>query len=157
MANITMLNAAGVTFSNPDGEKHQDILYKLASKQRFYVAELKETTFDGKRAVEVWIENKLIGYIPKPYLMCAISRFYKLTAMLDCYQEKNIWFVRLSIPQLPTSEQKAAMQYLCEENAYEAPIDDIRAYEAFYHEHGIDDAYRYVNYHLKHNSQPNVL
>lgn len=135
MATVTSINTAGVTFSNQDGQKRQDIICELASKQRFYEADLKETTFNSMRAVEVWIKGKQIGYVPATYLMCAISRFYKLTAEINYYRDKNIWFVTLSMPQSPTPSQKNAILNFCQANGFETPIDDIRAYAEFYQTH----------------------
>ena len=80
MANNNMAaflcSVAGVTFDNPDGESRQEIIKNIIKKhtdRNYYSGQgrLKlttwvnhETGFD-EPAIEVWMEDKLIGYIPK--------------------------------------------------------------------------------------------
>lgn len=58
-----MIKIAGVTFTNPDGESRQDILKSLGIG--YHDATVKQTIFENERAVEVWCNDKQVGYIPK--------------------------------------------------------------------------------------------
>lgn len=91
--NCAVSKVAGVTFCNPDGESRQKILDNLGFGWK--TAVLKQTVFEGERAVEVWIEGKQVGYIPKANLSCEFSYRDELKALVLYFPEQDINFVEL--------------------------------------------------------------
>lgn len=137
-SNKSSTTVAGVTFANPDGESRQEIIKQILNKQIFHTAILKETTFENERAVEVWIENKQIGYIPRKELSNAISYFRELTAFLMYSKEHDTYHVTLYAP-LPCSDyEQKRMRNICSQLKTSQPINDQRAYNLFYYQHNID-------------------
>lgn len=88
------IKVAGVTFPNNDGESRQEILKQIGFG--FKTAILKQTTFEGERAVEVWIDGKQVGYIPRKELNDPMSYFTELTAQIMYFEREDIIFVELS-------------------------------------------------------------
>lgn len=88
---------AGVTFRNSNGESRQEILKNLGFGWK--LADLKQTTFNGERAVEVWIDGKHVGYIPKTDLNSEFSHYAALDALILYYEEKDIYYAELYKPK----------------------------------------------------------
>lgn len=127
------IKVAGVTFDNPDGESRQTILRKLGFGYRYAI--LKQTTFDGERAVEVRISGKLIGYVPKTQLGNPLSHEEELTALVSCYSKgdgKDKYYVTLSAREVPTSKEYAYMKKCCLAAKKPMPAYDKRAYAQYW-------------------------
>ena len=87
------IKVAGVTFCNNDGQSRQEILKQIGFG--WATAYLKQTVYNGERAVEVWIEEKQIGYIPKTALNNKLSYYDSLSALILYFEEKDIYYVEL--------------------------------------------------------------
>ena len=127
------INVAGVTFVNPDGEERQKILQNFGFGYRYAI--LQETTFEGERAVEVWVDSKLIGYIPRKELNNPLSRMNLLVAQICYYEEKDIYCATLSPVEEPSTAACYVMQAYCEKNHISPPtVIDTRAFNLFWHQ-----------------------
>jgi len=130
------IKVAGVTFNNPDGESRQTILRNLGFG--YHYAILKQTTYDGERAVEVWSDSKFIGYVPKTQLTSPLSYENLLLVQILYYEEKNIYYAELSELQQPSEAEIAQMKLFCQTNKLAMPPMDRRAfaytYDMFYHQ-----------------------
>ena len=129
------IKVAGTTFVNKDGVNRQDIIHNLGTGWK--TAKLKQTTYDGKRAVEVRIAGQLIGYVPKTQLGNPLSHESELTAFVDYYPPKNInddgkWYVVLSERSVPSSAEYAYMKKLCIKAGRPMPAYDKRAYASYW-------------------------
>lgn len=124
------IKVAGVTFDNPDGESRQTILRKLGFGYRYAI--LKQTTYDGERAVEVWTDSKFIGYVPKAQLDNALSYASILLVQILYYEEKNIFCAELSELQTPSDAEIAQMKLFCRNNKLAMPPMDKRAFKYTY-------------------------
>jgi len=123
------INVAGVTFANSDGEHRQDILKNLGFG--YYNAVLKQTTFENERAVEVWINDKQVGYIPRSELDNQLSFSPALFAQIYLYKEKDIYCVTLSEFITPSYDLQHDMNTYCAAKGLPMPINDVRAYSLF--------------------------
>ena len=96
MSENGIIKVAGVTFSNDDDESRQKILKNIGIGSN--TADLKQISFRGERAVEVWIEGKLVGYIPKTELNNTLSYCSKLAALVLYFKKGStgIYYVELS-------------------------------------------------------------
>jgi len=129
------IRVAGVTFSNPDGTNRQDILKGLGIGWK--TAKLKQTTFEGERAVEVRINGHLVGYVPRTQLSNPLSSMTELTAMVEYYPAKKAngdgkWYVTLSERIRPSSAEYGLMKKLCAEAKLPMPAYDTRAYAGYW-------------------------
>lgn len=124
------IKVAGVTFDNPDGESRQTILRKLGFGYRYAI--LKQTTYDGERAVEVWTDSKFIGYVPKAQLDNALSYASILLVQILYYEEKNIFCAELSELQTPSDAEIEQMKLFCRNNKLAIPPMDKRAFKYTY-------------------------
>lgn len=88
------MHVTGVTFNNPDHESRQDILKAFGIG--YHYAILKQITFDDERAVEVWINSKLVGYVPKQNLSDEISYSEILCAQIAYNEDSHIYHINLS-------------------------------------------------------------
>lgn len=88
------MRVAGVTFPNPDGESRQEILKNIGFG--FFTANLVQTTFENERAVEVWIQGKQVGYVPRADLDNPMSYKQTLKAQILFFDAKGIYHVDLS-------------------------------------------------------------
>lgn len=123
------ITVAGVTFANPDGEKRQDILKSLGFGYKY--ATLVQTTFQNERAVEVWIDAKLVGYIPRKHLNDPISYSEMLFAQIAFSNEIGNYYVILSPLEPPDIDEQIATCEYCSKHQKELPIVfDKRAYQA---------------------------
>ncbi len=122
------IKVAGVTFANPDGTSRQELLASLG--RGFRTAKLKQTTYDGERAVEVRINGKFIGYVPKTQLTNPLSFEQELTAYIDIY--KNKFFAVLSARVRPSSKEYVTMKTLCAKAGKPMPAYDRRAYAQYW-------------------------
>lgn len=131
------IRVAGVTFTNSNGESRQTILQKLGVG--YHYAILNQTTFDGERAVEVWVDSKMIGYVPKINLDDPISYESILVAQIGYYEDpytysENYW-ASLSPIQTPTEEEYQAMIKFCDSKHIPLPVVcDKRAYDVVRYE-----------------------
>lgn len=91
-----VLKVAGVTFPNDDGESRQEILKSLGFGWK--LAELKQTTYDGERAVTVWVDGKQIGWVAKDQLGSPLSYEKYLNAQILYFEQKDLIFAELSKP-----------------------------------------------------------
>lgn len=129
------IKVAGVTFNNDNGVNRQKILANLGAG--WFTAKLKQVTFEGERAVEVRINNTLIGYIPKTQLGNPMSHMPELTAVVDFYptldeKSNGKWYVTLSERVRPSSKEYAYMKKLCLEAKKPMPAYDSRAYASYW-------------------------
>ena len=123
------ITVAGVTFANPDGENRQDILKNIGFGYR--CATLVQTTFQNERAVEVWIDNKLVGYIPRKHLNDQISFSETLFAQVAFSKEIGNYYVLLSPFEPPSIEEQIVTCEYCSTPHQTLPsIFDKRAYQA---------------------------
>lgn len=126
---MTEITVAGVTFANPDGQNRQDILNGLGFGYKY--ATLVQTTFQNERAVEVWIDSQLVGYIPRKHLSDPISYSETLFAQILFSQEIGNYFVVLSPLEPPSIEEQIATCEYCNLHHKSFPtIFDRRAYQA---------------------------
>lgn len=127
------INVAGVTFANENGENRQDIIASLGFG--FKTAKLKQTTFEGERAVEVRIGGKLIGYVPKTQLGNPLSHEDELTALVSVYSKgegKEKYYVTLSAREVPSAKEYAYMKKCCIAAKKPMPAYDKRAYAQYW-------------------------
>lgn len=124
------IKVAGVTFDNPDGESRQTILRKLGFGYRYAI--LKQTTYDGERAVEVWTDSKFIGYVPKSQLDNELSYASILLVQILYYEEKNIFCAELSELQTPSDAEIVQMKLFCRDNKLTMPPMDKRTFKYTY-------------------------
>lgn len=122
------IKVAGVTFNNNDGQSRQEILSGLGIG--FKTAKLKQTEFEGERAVEVRIGGKLVGYIPRNQLGNPLSYKGELTAFVDIYKDK--FHVVLTERETPSSKEYAYMKKLCLDAKLPMPAYDKRAYTQYW-------------------------
>lgn len=124
------IKVAGVTFANPDGENRQNILRDFGYGYRYAI--LKQTVFDGERAVEVWVDSKLIGYVPKKELDNPLSFSPILLAQICCFEEDDLHYVILSEIIPPTDETLSSTRTFCEQHSLPMPsIQDERAFALY--------------------------
>ena len=129
------IKVAGVTFNNPDGRDRQSIIRNLGTGWK--TAKLKQTTFEGERAVEVRISGHLVGYIPKTQLGNPMSTADELTALVEYYPGKHVndtgkWHVTLSERIVPSRQEYAYMKKLCRDAKLPMPAYDRRAYAQYW-------------------------
>ena len=124
------IKLAGVTFKNDDGTSRQDI---LAGIGRGYVTcKLVETKFQDKKtgifekAIKVFCNRNLIGWIPKRDLENSLTKHKTLTGCIDIYKDK--YHVTLSAQEHPSSAQYAYMKAVCAKQNWLMPAYDKRAY-----------------------------
>lgn len=122
------MKVAGVTFANPDGENRQDILAALGLGWR--TARLKQTTFNGERAVEIRVNKKLVGYVPKTQLTNPLSYETELTGFIGICKHK--YYMILMPRETPTSAEYAYMKKLCMQAKMPMPAYDKRAYAQYW-------------------------
>lgn len=122
------IKIAGVTFANPDGENRQDILKSLGLGWK--TARLKQTTFEGERAVEIRISGKLVGYVPKNQLSNPLSYENELTVFIGICNHK---YYGIATPrETPSSAEYALMKKLCIKAGIAMPAYDKRAYAQYW-------------------------
>lgn len=125
---MSTINVAGVTFANPDNESRQEILKNLGFG--YHYAILQQTTFENERAVEVWVDSKLIGYIPRKELGNPMS-YEAILIVQICYNEETDTFYAVLSPIRPLNFEQ--MNEISEffKNHYpdKAIVFDKRAYE----------------------------
>lgn len=125
------IKVAGVTFDNPNGINRQTIIANIGKGWR--TARLRQTTFEGNRAVEVRIDGLLVGYVPRTMLGNPLSNAKELTAYVDFYGDKSgKWFITLYERIAPSGKQYAYMKKLCLETKRTMPAYDERAYAAYF-------------------------
>ncbi len=122
------LKVAGVTFANDNGEKRQDILANIGIGWK--TARLKQTVFDGERAVEVRIGSKMIGYVAKNQLSNELSHETELTCFIGVCKHK--YYAVLMPREIPTGKEYAYMKKLCLESKTAMPAYDRRAYAVYF-------------------------
>lgn len=124
------IKVAGVTFANEDGESRQEILKDFGFGYRYAI--LKQTTFDGERAVEIWVDSKLIGYVPKTQLNNPLSYEELMLVQIMYYEEKGIYCAEISAIQRPDEQDVAIIRAFCTEKGLDIPyIADKRVYRMF--------------------------
>lgn len=124
------IKVAGVTFPNDDGESRQTILKNIGFG--FHYALLNQTTYDNERAVEIWCDGKMVGYIPKIELTNPLSYAEILILQVLYFEEKGIYCAELSERQEPTDEETKRVIEICNEKKLKMPIVvDKRAYAFF--------------------------
>ena len=124
------IKVAGVTFTNENGESRQEILKNFGFGYRYAI--LKQTTFDGERAVEVWVDSKLIGYVPKTQLNNPLSYEELMLVQIMYYEEKDIYCAEISAIQHPDEQDVAKIRAFCTEKGLDIPyISDKRVYGMF--------------------------
>lgn len=126
------IKVAGVTFANENGKNRQDIIAGLGLG--FKTAKLKQTTYEGERAVEVRIGGQLIGYVPKTQLSNPLSYADELTALVSVYSgpDKDKYYVVLTERQAPSAKEYAYMKKLCLSAKRPMPAYDKRAYAQYW-------------------------
>ncbi len=122
------MKVAGVTFCNNNGVSRQEILKAIGIG--FKTAKLRQTVFEGERAVEVRIGGLLIGYIKKMQLSNQLSYERELTAYIGCMNNK--YYCELTERERPSSVEYQAMKAFCYQNSMPMPAYDRRAYVVFY-------------------------
>lgn len=130
------INVAGVTFANPDDESRQTILRNFGFGYRY--ALLQQTIFNNERAVEVWIDGKQVGYIPKKELNNPLSYKELLIAQITAFKErgKTVYCAILSPVQKPSEIEQLDMTRFCNIRNLPVPtVLDKRAYEMFKYQH----------------------
>lgn len=128
---LNEITVAGVTFDTNDGESRQKILENFGFGYRYAI--LVQTTYENERAVEVWIDGKHIGYVPKKYLTEQISYESILLAQICYSQEIGHYYVTLSRITPPTIDDIHEMQIACITYGIPMPlIQDRRAYALHY-------------------------
>lgn len=132
------IKIAGVTFDNNNGENRQSILRSLGFG--FFSASLVQTTFEDERAVEVWVNGKQIGYIPRAELNNPMSLRRELVCQVFFFEEKDIYYAELTEFQPVSETEILRMRQFCQLHRTEMPINDFRAYAAFYAKHNISTA-----------------
>lgn len=129
------IRVAGVTFANEDGRNRQEIIRNLGTGWK--TAKLKQTKFDGERAVEVRISGHLVGYVPKTQLSNPLSYKGELTALVEYYPGKLVddtgkWHITLFERATPSAKEYAYMKKLCAEAKRPMPAYDSRAYASYW-------------------------
>lgn len=127
-------NVAGVTFCNEDGESRQEIIKNIGCI--YNLATLVQTTYKNERAVEVHINGKKIGYVPKTELNNPLSYSPTLLAEISVFEEnseqKKIYYVKLREIIKPTDKQTSAMLSFCRTHNLRVPdIADSFVYKAY--------------------------
>ena len=122
------IKVAGVTFNNDNGESRQEILKNIGIGWK--TARLKQTTFDGERAVEIRVGGKLIGYVPKTQLNNPLSTAEELTAFIGVCKHK--YYAVLSEREAPSGAEYAYMKKLCLAAKKIMPAYDRRAYAQYW-------------------------
>lgn len=123
------IKVAGVTFENPDGESRQKILKGFGFGFRYAI--LKQTTFENERAVEIWVDSKLIGYVPRTQLDNPLSYRDIMLVQILYYEEKGIYCAEISELQPPSDAEIRRMVVLCKRCGIVPPPEDVRAYRYF--------------------------
>lgn len=124
------IKIAGVTFENPDGESRQKILKDFGFGYRYAI--LKQTTFENERAVEVWVDSKLIGYVPRTQLSNPLSYEELMLVQIMYFEEKDIYCAEISPIQHPDEQDIAKITTFCSERCLDIPyIADKRVYGMF--------------------------
>ena len=128
---MNYLRVAGVTFNNLDGQSRQTILRDICGFGYHY-ALLRQTIYNDERAVEVWINSKMIGYVPKSELNNPMSYEQILIAQIGENQDDHVCWAMLS-PIIPPSDKDiAVINSFCMERNIDPPIvKDLRAYRLF--------------------------
>lgn len=129
------IRVAGVTFNNPDGTSRQELIRNLGTGWK--TAKLRQTEYEGERAVEVRISGHLVGYIPKTQLGNPMSEQSELTALIEYYPGKKTndsgkWHITLSERIVPTAKEYAYMKKLCINAKLPMPAYDRRAYSSYW-------------------------
>ncbi len=122
------LKVAGVTFANPDGTNRQNIIKAIGVG--FKTAKLRQTVFNGERAVEVRIGGALVGYVSKTQLTNPMSFEKELTAFVDYSHSK--YHIQLTMREKPSGAEYAAMKALCLKAGKPMPAYDHRAYMQYW-------------------------
>lgn len=122
------ISVAGVTFANDDGVNRQDILKQLGFGYR--LARLIQTTYNGERAVEVRVNDSLIGYIPRKNLTHPISYSDTLLMQVLLNEQSGIYYALLSPITPPDAEEISKTSEFCRQHNLEMPsIFDKRVYQ----------------------------
>lgn len=122
------ISVAGVTFANDDGMNRQDILKQLGFGYR--LARLIQTTYNDERAVEVRVNDSLIGYIPRKNLADPISYSDTLLMQVLLNEQSGVYYALLSPITPPDTEEINKTSEFCRQHNLEMPsIFDKRVYQ----------------------------
>ena len=125
-------SVAGVTFNNEDGESRQEILKSFIGKKRQYIGycTFHFTTWEDEDAIEVWMNDKMIGYIPrtKINLVETDKRFESGSCLckIEFYPKANAFVANLysfSENSAPTKSQEYAVEICCKNNNLQPPTE----------------------------------
>ena len=125
---IKSIKVAGVTFNNDNGESRQEILKGFGIGWK--TVRLKQTVYNGERAVEVRVNGKLVGYVPKTQLTNPMSRADELTGFIGVCKHK--YYMVLTEREIPSSAEYAYMKKLCLNAKKPMPAYDRRAYAQYW-------------------------
>ena len=148
-----LCSVAGVTFNNPDGESRQDIIKNIIEKHtthNYYsgAGKLVATTYHNPEtafnepAIEVWMEDKLIGYIPKLKIP-EVSKHQRTQSgtviiQLSFVKQHNTYSAKVFTPNksAPTKKMEYAVnQILKKDPSLEKPEKTFDAYRKFLNDH----------------------
>lgn len=120
------LKVAGVTFANDNGTSRQDILALLNNSGNWFIAKLEQTTFEGERAVKVFVNNMQIGWIAKAQL--DDERSYNKTLTCFVGKSKSGYYAQLTETIAPSAKEYHTMKAICSKHGLPMPAYDRRAY-----------------------------
>lgn len=122
---------AGISFKNEvedGGKERQHILASLykSSPRHIITVDLKETTYDGERAIKCF-EHKTkqcIGWIPKKDIESV--EHSQMTGFIN--KSKKRFSVALDEQKKPSTKQYQMVKHVCNEMQMTMPAYDTRAY-----------------------------
>ena len=148
-----LCSVAGVTFHNPDGESRQEIIKNIIESHtdhNYYSGSGKlvvttyhnpETGFD-EPAIEVWMEDKLIGYIPKVKIP-EVSQHQRTQSgsviiQLSYIKQYDTYSAKVFTPNrnAPTKKMEYAVEQILQKYpSLEPPEKTFDAYRKFLNDH----------------------
>ena len=148
-----LCSVAGVTFTNPDGESRQDIIKNIINTHtthNYYSGHgnLVVTTYHNPEtgvdepAIEVWMEGKLLGYVPKAKIP-EVSKHQRTQSgtviiQLSFIRQYDTYSAKIFTPNRNTPTKKmeyAVEQILKKHPSLDPPEKTFDAYRKFLNDH----------------------
>ena len=147
-----LCKVAGVTFSNPDGENRQEIIKAIIEEKgsnniwtgpgRLNVTTYTDNEGHTEPAIEVLINNKLIGYIPKIHIEDVANnqrtQSGSVLVQLTYMPQHDTCSAKIFTPNrvLPTKNMVYAVKKILKANPHlEPPENTFDAYRQFLNKH----------------------
>lgn len=144
---VFLCKVAGVTFSNDDGESRQAIIKNIIDTKGSNgmwsgPGKLRLISYDNdgtpEPAIEVFVDNKLIGYVPKVHVQNVAdhkkTQSGSVLVQLSYIPQHDTYSAKLFAPNrvLPTKNQEYAVKKILKEDpSLEPPEKTFDAYREF--------------------------